>query len=194
MSNQAMSNKVMSNQAMSNQAMSNKVMSNQAMSNQAMSNQDMYSNKFDKSEIAITLICIGLFVFMIPTLYYLLGKPLEKVILRREVRDLFKRISSFKNETVRNILENIVTNQDIKMSPSNAIEKQKQVTPLFVFSIFGIFAIVMIIIGMSIELSRTVFKSVLLIVSIFIVIEVFVLITLGLLYRPLDILQIVHTK
>lgn len=163
-----------------------------------MSNKAIYSNKFDKSEVAISFICIGLFVFMIPTLYYLLGKPLEKVILRREVRDIFQRITSIKNETMKNIVKQIVAKQDIKISPSNAMhnknQNQFQVTPLFVFSIFGIFAIAMVRIGMSIEFSERVFKSVLLIVGIFIVIEVFVLITLGLLYRPLDILQIVHAK
>lgn len=152
------------------------------------------SPSFDKSEIAISFICIGIFIFMIPTLFYLLGKPLEAVIFRREIRDFLKRINVVDNKEIKGALRTLAIKQEIKVLPHNERTNQELIPIETVFRLFSQVALIFIIIGLLIHRSIEVLKSVILIVSVFILIEVIVLVTLGLLYRPLDILNILHSN
>ena len=142
----------------------------------------------DKKDVAISLISAAVITFLIPTIFYTLGRYIEKVLVKKELVRMLDLITLQCPE-----LQEL--KKHVEKSSKDKYECAICIHPLYVYTISTIISLSLLLMGLvasQFEDLWSIFKHVSLIVLIFIFVEVQILLILGVLYKPLNIYAILH--
>jgi amino acid transporter len=146
-----------------------------------------------KNDLAISLISASIIIILVPTIFYTVGRYIEKVLMKKELTRMLNLLDLPCSELIK--LRKNAEQELIKQGDESKIECNVCIPPLYVYIVIVTLSLSLFVMGLvasQFESLGYIFKHVLLVVIVFVLIDVQILLFLGVLYKPLNIYTILH--